>query len=636
MRKTKFISMLFLAAAISSTSAQTVLNMEFRNQDIKDILLVLAKESGKSISADPNINGKTTIFFCGITAEEAVGKIIDQCSLKSEEKNGVLYISLDERKIKEKNRKQFIKKNGDFYSIDAERVSFKSIAEELLTKAEKEHSLFVTKDVEIRDLHFDDKTFDELFEIILAHGHADYTIKNNMYFITESESKDVMHRFRETRMIELKNISGQQFINLVPQSISKQTVLKTDKNAGHVTATGMTCDLDALEEFAKKTDVVHENKKTKSFALKYMDSKTAISLIPADMLQCEAREISGRNEIILTGSEESIKRTEAFLESIDRINESHPIRLHYMKTSELMKNLPPSVKKEELLESSYPNLLFYKGSEEGKKRFLEELELIDRPKPQIKYQLLIVQYKKNDSEVFKPSLKISKTSDSENFVFGAEMSAIMALSFDVVSSFGYQAAQILNSQISQNKANIFTDTTLQGISGEEIKFQNTDTYRYIEYEYDKNNGTSAAGVTQQITSGLIVNLNGWISGDNMITMNVNATISKQNGENSSSSASSTVLPSTSERVVSTQIRTASGEPVVISGLIKEDENISESRIPVLSSIPFIGKLFTHKTESKEKTEIVLYIVPHLIEETEEDDRKLTEHWYRKFIAEKKE
>lgn len=636
MRKIKFIRILLFATTISCTPAQAVLNMEFKNQDIKDILLVLAKESGKSISADPAITGKTTVFFCGITAEEALKKLMEQCSLKSEEKNGVLCISMDERRIREKNRKQFIRKNGDFYSVDAERTSFRTITEELLTKAEKEYSFFLSKDVEIKDLHFEGRTFDELLGIFLAHGHADYTVKNGIYFITESEVKDVLHNMKETRIIGLKNISAQQFINLVPQSISKLTVLKTEKNTNQITATGMTGDLNALEDFAKKTDIRNENKETKTVSLKYLDPKTAIQLIPSDMLQCEAREISGRNEILLSGSEESMNRIEKFLDSVDKMQESYPIRLHYMKTSELMKNLPPSVKKEEISESAYPNLLFYKGSEEGKTKFLEELELIDKPKPQIKYQLLIVQYKKNDSTVFKPSLKISKTTESGNFVFGAEMSAIMALSFDVISSFGYQAAQILNSQISENKANIFTDTTLQGISGEEIKFQNTDTYRYIEYDYDKNNGTSTAGVTQQITSGLIVNLNGWISGDNMITMNVNATISKQNGENSSSSGSSTVLPSTSERVVSTQIRTASGEPVVISGLIKEDETVSKSRIPVLSAIPFIGKFFTQETKSKEKTEIVLYIVPHLVEDTDATEKKLMERWFKEFIMNNKD
>lgn len=213
----------------------------------------------------------------------------------------------------------------------------------------------------------------------------------------------------------------------------------------------------------------------------------------------------------------------------------------------------------------------------------------------------------------------------------------MNLNFDIISKFGYYFAANLNARITDNTANVFTDTTLTALSGQDVKFQNTDTYRYIEYDYD-NSSSTRSSVTQQITSGLIVSLNGWISGDNMITMTVNATISKQNTDNSSSSNSSssatTTLPSTSERVVTTQVRTKSGEPVVISGLIKEDITDTESRVPFLGRIPLLGRLFKHTTKGKEKTEIVIYIVPHLIQdqETSDSDSLNIERYYSNFIG----
>ena len=128
-------------------------------------------------------------------------------------------------------------------------------------------------------------------------------------------------------------------------------------------------------------------------------------------------------------------------------------------------------------------------------------------------------------------------------------------------------------------------------------------------------------------------LNGWISGDNMITMTVNATVSKQNSDSSSSSSSTTTLPSTSERVVTTQVRTMSGEPVIISGLIKEDTSENESRVPFLGRIPLLGNLFKHKTKSKEKTEIVIYIVPHLIQDngSMNNDSLNIERYYQTFL-----
>ncbi len=272
------------------------------------------------------------------------------------------------------------------------------------------------------------------------------------------------------------------------------------------------------------------------------------------------------------------------------------------------------------MDSGYPNLIFFTGSDGSEKIFEKHLELTDRPKPQIKYQVLVIQYKKNNGTVFKPSISAHKTDEEgKSVAFNGDLSNIMSLSFDVISQFGYNFAASLNAQISENRAKVFTDTTLTAITGQEIKFQNTDTYRYIEYEYDKNSGNTTAGTTQQITSGLIVSLNGWISGDNMITMNINATISKQNGDTASSREGNllTALPSTSERIVTTQVRTKSGKPVVISGLIKEEENNGNTRISLLSKIPLIGKLFTQDSSSREKSEIVVYIVPHLIRDPDD-------------------
>ena len=80
----------------------------------------------------------------------------------------------------------------------------------------------------------------------------------------------------------------------------------------------------------------------------------------------------------------------------------------------------------------------------------------------------------------------------------------------------------------------------------------------------------------------------------------------------------------------------SGEPIVISGLIKEDESDSISRIPVLGYIPILGRLFSHTAKSKEKTEIVIYIVPHLIQEYSalDTDSVNIERYYNSYLGSK--
>ncbi len=337
--------------------------------------------------------------------------------------------------------------------------------------------------------------------------------------------------------------------------------------------------------------------------------------------------------MLASGTEETLNILTDFITSIDKKKTGTPIKLKYIQAETLLKNIPPSINKEDIIDSGFPNLLFYTGSEENKELLQHELSLIDKPQPQIKYQLLVIQYTDGTSTAIKPTFTFNPDNENRNesFIFNGELSNIMNLNFDIISKFGYQFAANLNARITDNTANVFTDTTLTALSGQEVKFQNTDTYRYIEYNYDSTS-TTRSSTTQQITSGLIVGLNGWVSGDNMITMSVNATVSKQNSD--SGSSTSTTLPSTSERVVTTQVRTMSGEPVVISGLIKEDISETESRVPVLGKIPVLGRLFKHTSKSKEKTEIVIYIVPHLIQDTgnSDNDSLNIERYYQKFLG----
>ena len=99
----------------------------------------------------------------------------------------------------------------------------------------------------------------------------------------------------------------------------------------------------------------------------------------------------------------------------------------------------------------------------------------------------------------------------------------------------------------------------------------------------------------------------------MVTVKVDAQVSKQGNSDTSSSSGkptdTTPPPSTTEKKVSTNVRTKSGEPVVIGGLFQQEEEISEKKVPVLGKIPLLGFLFKKKVVSMVETEFVIYLVP---------------------------
>jgi len=73
-----------------------------------------------------------------------------------------------------------------------------------------------------------------------------------------------------------------------------------------------------------------------------------------------------------------------------------------------------------------------------------------------------------------------------------------------------------------------------------------------------------------------------------------------------------VGPVTTIRSASTSVSVGDGRTVVIGGLISNREEDGESRVPLLSDIPLLGRLFTYERKDKEKVNLIIFLTPHVI------------------------
>ena len=73
------------------------------------------------------------------------------------------------------------------------------------------------------------------------------------------------------------------------------------------------------------------------------------------------------------------------------------------------------------------------------------------------------------------------------------------------------------------------------------------------------------------------------------------------------------MPRTVTRSVSTQVRVRDGEPFVVGGLFRDTRSNSRVRIPVLGQLPILGELFTYRKNNRIKKQVVILVVPHILE-----------------------
>ncbi len=74
---------------------------------------------------------------------------------------------------------------------------------------------------------------------------------------------------------------------------------------------------------------------------------------------------------------------------------------------------------------------------------------------------------------------------------------------------------------------------------------------------------------------------------------------------------------TSKREADTTVSVESGETVVIGGLIQDDTVKLTRKVPLLGSIPVLGHLFRYEREDVEKTNLLIFITPHVLSTTQE-------------------
>jgi len=72
------------------------------------------------------------------------------------------------------------------------------------------------------------------------------------------------------------------------------------------------------------------------------------------------------------------------------------------------------------------------------------------------------------------------------------------------------------------------------------------------------------------------------------------------------------LPIVDLREMGTMVKVLDGEMVIIGGLIDRKEKLKEDKVPILGNIPILGVLFKRINKSYEKTELVVMLIPKIL------------------------
>jgi len=98
-------------------------------------------------------------------------------------------------------------------------------------------------------------------------------------------------------------------------------------------------------------------------------------------------------------------------------------------------------------------------------------------------------------------------------------------------------------------------------------------------------------------------------------INVNGNVRldvEQEISNVSPATAASLTPTVSERRVKSSISVATGQTVLLAGLISEQQNGTRNGIPLLDEIPGLGDAFGHQDKKGTRTELIIFIRPQII------------------------
>ena len=165
---------------------------------------------------------------------------------------------------------------------------------------------------------------------------------------------------------------------------------------------------------------------------------------------------------------------------------------------------------------------------------------------------------------------------------------------------------MLKALISQGKAEILSRPNITTLSGEEA---NILIGGEIPVPTSKDGEIS---VTWR-DYGIKLNIEPTSDDAENITARVQAEISTLDYAHQVSTSAGTI-PALTSRKAGTSVSLKSGTALAIGGLLNSEDAKTVTKIPLLGDIPIIGQFFRHTSTSKEKREMLILLVPSIVDE----------------------
>ena len=174
---------------------------------------------------------------------------------------------------------------------------------------------------------------------------------------------------------------------------------------------------------------------------------------------------------------------------------------------------------------------------------------------------------------------------------------------------------ILNALEDQQNANILSTPTLLTLDNEEAFITVGQEVPFVTGAFTNTGAANGAQnpfqTIERQSVGITLTVTPQINEGDSVVLDIEQEVNSLTGATVLASAAAADLI-TNERRLQTKVLAGDGRVVVLGGLIKDDVQATEQRVPLLGDIPVLGRLFRNDATSITKTNLLIFIRPTII------------------------
>ena len=166
---------------------------------------------------------------------------------------------------------------------------------------------------------------------------------------------------------------------------------------------------------------------------------------------------------------------------------------------------------------------------------------------------------------------------------------------------------ILSALKTQNNTKIVSNPTIVTLNNTEAFLNIGQEFPIPSYTYNSERGSFEVSGFSYKPIGIILKVTPQVNAQGVIKLTLEPEVSQQNGSTSFGGAGGASIPIIATRKAKTQVSLKDGYTMGIGGLITSSQDHGGTKVPVLGSIPVLGRLFSSKNVNDSITNLLIFI-----------------------------